>query len=423
MATTRLNNANLLQQNQYNQNLLRQQSLGNQMSYAKLAQADPYFALGNLIGNAMSDRYNQRGVDKEMGEISNALAAYKGDQNFKAMNSVLDASGPSGVNGNVAGDTTNTINAGFPAPDVGQNEQVSNAQLANSTPSDNSIGALVDLANKGQVNKFNLDDFKAKYFEDARNRGRSNLQIQQAWANMQPQLDAMNEEAKQSRVNSVFQNIGDGNLSLNNMETAKQLNALMKDSPEVAKLLIAKAGDNDKQSALDARQNKLIAAQNARLDKSLANKIMLGNQKQGNHRNYNMSDYLAIGKAMDEMIKNNVDITGNRIPVEQWDADQRRRYNILKQQSDAMLGIQPQETNTVNEQPQNALANINEYEPLLNDVTQAIGVLSKKGYNKQEIQALIKQVYGNQIKTNGNSGYLDKILNEADWKSYNVKGA
>lgn len=267
MATTRLNNANILQQNQYNQNLLRQQSLGNQMSYAKLAQVDPYFALGNLIGNAMSDRYNQRGVDKEMGEISNALAAYKGDQNFKAMNSVLDNNAVSGVNANIGGDPNNSISVGFPAPDVGQNEQHTNAQLANSTPSENSIGALTELANKGQMGKFNLDDFKAKYFEDARNRGRSNLQIQQAWANMQPQLDAFNTEAKKQRGNELISSMfgKDKTFSLENAEDLQNYAELLDVNPTMATLVMKNMTNK---AALEGK--KQLAEQNFNQRKELA---------------------------------------------------------------------------------------------------------------------------------------------------------
>lgn len=432
MATkTNLNSATPLQQRQYNQNLIRQQQLANQMAYANLAQKDPYFALGNLVGNAIFSNINNRGVNKETDELSKALDGYKPDGNYQAMNSALN-----NIPAVPTGDATspNAVGIGLPLPDVPN----PTGQVAAPQQDPNAV-ALSNLAERGNIGDFNLEKFKAQYFADAQKRGRPIEQIQQAWDNMSPRIEALDKEAKKNRVNKLLTTIGGRgeNFGLTDPNDLQTISDLMENNPQMATLVmqnVANRMKNDaataRQNALfahqDATQNRLFAHQDAAQNKLLQNKIDLKGINPNGTSDKALTQYLAVDKAIGEMMKNHVDVTGNPIPPEQWSQDDQQRLSVLKQMGNSLLGtkvVQPKQQT----QQQYIQPNINEYnQALVDDIGTAISTLSKKGYNKNEIQAIIKQAYAKQIKQNGGGGgYLDKILAETDWgpNGYNVKGA
>ena len=310
-----MSSATPFQQQQYNRNLIRQQQLANQASFFNMAQKDPYFALGNLLGNAMFTGINNRGVKKEQSELQNALASYQGDNNYQAMNDVLNNTSVISVpNANVGGGPNNSISVGLPRPDVPN----PTGQPLASTPVDQNAVTLNNLAERGNIGSFNVDDFKAKYFADAQRRGRPPEQAQQAWNDMLPQIEAMDNQAKKARVNTLLSTIGNRgtNFALTNPEDLQNIADLVRNDPTMATIVMQNTANRMKNDADTAKATMNFNNQRQLNQDRFDNAVKIAEMKNNKTTNTKMSDLTAAQKSVDSITKQITDLRnmGQEVP-------------------------------------------------------------------------------------------------------------
>lgn len=432
---SQLASATATQQALYNQELVRQAKLNNQQKYMQMAQNNPWFAFGNMIGNALVDNYNSRGVNKEKQAISDALASYNGNQNYDSMNNIL--------NSGLFTDTIPVNNQNSISGGLGDN-------LGTITmPDSNAYGITVSPAPATQVSDFDVDKFKSQYYEDARRRGRSTAQIDEAWSNMQPQITDLANKAKEARIDNAFAALSPetdgtysfGEMSMSNPEFIKTLRPLAKDAPELATLLVKGATARDTERYGTQKQNALFAHQDAtqarqqqfttnlhNLDNAI--KMAIANGKVA--KNGIATDYktaLSAGKAYDLLEKKYTatDPTNPMqtkvLPFEKWSPlDQMRAKQYA-----ALMGVNLGGQDAGAGQKKvayNKLPNPNNYELTLSEIGKAISKLSQDpNKGKNDIINAIRGQYGKQF--GNNTGYVDQILQgitDEEWRGYGVRG-
>lgn len=431
---SQLANGTQTQQGLYNQSIARKAQLENQQKYLQMAQASPAFAIGNLIGNLLADSYNSRGVNKEKQAISDALANYKGDNNYNAMNGILNSAQMQN------GTTQNMV------PGEGVGAGVGNVNLGNNIlPAQSENSVTPELPTGQSMNSFDLDKFKSKYFEDARKRGRTDAQINEAWSTMQPQITELANKAKEARIDTALQAMTPdengkyvfGEVSMANPQFINYLRPLMKDNPEMATYLMKGATAKDSSNAAMQRQAYANAAkldlqnrnqqfQLGRDNTNNAIKIALAQgklDKQGANSDYKQA--FAAGKAYDALEKKYQIADPNdptrmiSLPMERWSAVDRARANQYMQ----LMGFnnpqgakqtdntQIKGNGTADAMPKSTM----DYDSLNSWVTKAISEGKERGLGRQAIEGIIRD----SLKGMRQDGdYLDKILNEAAWDSY-----
>lgn len=265
------------------------------------------FALGDALGSLWGANYNRRGEEKIMKEEEAALqqardAMMNKPQNYvtanEALTTVLNNGGAGalgegwqkmeGLPAATSPETEQMITQGF--GNDGQ-KWVAMPGLPASTPVKQTVPDL----------SFRKDDFKADFFRRQREAGRPEHQIEQAWANMESQVNDLDTQAKTMRSNNVIEQLARMAPTMNNAERLNLINALAQDNPEMAKIFLQDTITNRdiwnaqrQQQRVQNAANAKTAQQQAVMDERYKTAIKYG-YSEDEARRYAMTGRLSNG--------------------------------------------------------------------------------------------------------------------------------
>lgn len=224
------------------------------------------FAIGDALGNLWGENYNKRGIEKATAAGTDALAQaqanMRGEDYYKEANAALDTVlAQQGQNRNEgwqqmqlpgvpsANPQTEAMLKGW--GNDGQQWAVAQGMTPEKT------APAPDLSFRG-------DDFKLNFAREQRALGRPEHQIEAALAAMEPQISALDNQAKTLRSNETIAQLAKMAPTMDNPERLKLINALVQDNPEMAKVFLQDTITNRDMWNMQRQEQKAQNAANAK---------------------------------------------------------------------------------------------------------------------------------------------------------------